>query len=91
MNVVLPATKLLGLFGLLKKKSNSTGEEHPLMKNHSCALGKGCLWGLRSLLGLFSGSMRAGQEDVLALPRSQQSGDPQNRLSALAKRPPAAP
>lgn len=26
------------------------------MKNHSHALGKGCLWGLGSLLGLFSGA-----------------------------------
>lgn len=45
------------------------------MKNHSRALGKGCLLGLGALLGLFSGSMRlqAGQEDVLALPMSQQS------------------
>lgn len=52
------------------------------MKNHSRALSKGCLLGLGSLLGLFSGSMRlqAGQEDVLALPMSQQSGDPQNWL-----------
>lgn len=53
MNVVLPATKLLGLFRLLKK-SKSKGEEHPLMKNYSRALGKGCLLGLGSLLGLFS-------------------------------------
>lgn len=63
------------------------------MENHSRALGKGCLLGLGSLLGLFSGSMRlqAGQEDVLALPVSQQSGDLQNWLWALAKPPPAPP